>query len=85
MRSISSSGPIIFTYILSPRREMRSISIRGPIVFTYVLLWVSKRTLKKKVIQLEWFWPGFFLEMFYPPKGDTQYLTRGSIDTLSIY
>ena len=23
--------------------------------------------------------------MLYPPKGDTQYLTRGSIDTLSIY
>ena len=40
-----------------PRREMPSISSRGPIVFTYVL----------------------------SPKGDTQYLTRGSIDTLSIY
>ena len=26
-----------------------------------------------------------FLLMFYPPKGDTQYLTRGPIDTLSIY
>ena len=26
-----------------------------------------------------------FLKMFYPPKGDTQYLTRGPIDTLSIY
>ena len=31
-----------------------------------------------KVVQL-------FLLMFYPPKGDTQYLTRGPIDTLSIY
>ena len=29
--------------------------------------------------------PPFDSPIFYPPKGDTQYLTRGSIDTLSIY
>ena len=27
----------------------------------------------------------FLLREVYPPKGDTQHLTRGPIDTLSIY
>ena len=37
IRSISSEGSIVFTYVLSPDwREMRGISSKGPIVFTKV-------------------------------------------------
>ena len=52
---------------------MRRTLKGGPIVFTYGLCVANPN-----VVQL-------FLLMFYPPKGDTQYLTRGPIDTLSIY
>ena len=57
---------------------MQSISSRGPIVFTYVLSPEGRCEAYPVGVQL-------FLLMFYPPKGDTQYLTRGPIDTLSIY
>ena len=44
-----------------------TVSLRGPVqtLRRGAEFWVSKRTLKKKVIQVSWFWLSFFLEIFY--------------------
>ena len=57
-------------FIIFPRREMRSISSRGSIDFSSYFICLSKRTSKKKVTVVVGFLPSFFLEKFYPPKGD---------------
>ena len=50
---ISSKGPIVFTYVLSPEREMRiRISGKGPILFTYALFCWEMNFEKKKVTQV---------------------------------
>ena len=55
--------------IFMSRREMRSIFSRGPIIFTSVFSPEARCEAYPLGVQL-------FLLVFYPPKGDTQYLTR---------
>ena len=65
MRSISSRGPIVFTYVLSPEGRCVAYPVGVQLFLLMFYFGLGNELWKKKVTQVVWFWPSFFLKIFY--------------------